>query len=140
LAIATLTSRTRVATFPEVALNARQVGSMPHTWYTCPAGKKAIIKGKITCTEEGAATETQFVAAGVIMFRFEKVSIGFVNTSITDDSEIVYSANGTQFVTPENVYMHFEVTLAAGETILSQQNSGDNSEFNLFASVLELPA
>jgi len=138
MAIATLTSRTRVATLPETALNGRVV-LQPNTWYTCPTGKKAIVKGRVTCTGLGAAAQARFSVAGTIMFRWEAQGTG-INVSVPDDTAIYYQANGTQFETPLSVYRSFEVTLEAGDTIITSQDSGTNSEFNLFAQVLELPA
>jgi len=139
MAIAQLTSRTQVSTLVETSLNGRVV-LQPNTWYTCPAGKKAIVKGRVTCTGTGAAAEARFSIAGVIMFRF--AVFGGNVAQVFPDGTANYT-NTTPTVinsTPLNVFREFETTLAAGETIITSQDSGTNAEFNLFGSVKELPA
>lgn len=138
MAISSLTSRTKVTTLAETALNGRVV-LQPNTWYTCPSGKKAIVKGKVTCTGLGAATEGRFSVAGTIMFRWEAVTGTPKDFSVPDNTS-VYFGGFTLRQTPLNTFMLFEVTLEAGDTIITSQDSGTNAEFNLFASVLELPA
>lgn len=138
MAIATLTSRTRVSTLAETALNVRVV-LQPNTYYTCPTGKKAIIKGRVTCTGLGAAAEARFSVAGVILFRWIANVGTTTNTSIPDGTSVIVQGNSVRLEPPINTYRTFEVTLAAGDTLISSQDSGTNSEFNLFASVLELP-
>jgi len=137
MAIASLISRTRVSTLPETPLNGRVV-LQPNTWYTCPTGKKAIVKGRVTCTGLGAASEARFSVAGVIMHRWEALS-NIISGSFSVDGQ--YNDNQANFKNAApNVYINFDVTLDAGETIITSQNSGTNAEFNLFSSVLELPA
>jgi len=101
----------------------------PHTWYTCPAGKKAIVKGSVQCTGLGAAANASFQAAGVTMFRW-----------------LVTGASQGWERTPRNLsvadeeFALFEVELAAGDIIETIQSTGTNSEFNLFAAVRETDA
>jgi len=138
MAIATLTSRTKVSTLAETALNGRVV-LQPNTWYTCPTGKKTIVKGKVTCTGLGAAAQARFSVAGTIMYRWETGSAA-TSVAVPDDTAKYFTAASAEFETPLGVYRTFEVTLEAGDTIITSHDSGTNSEFNLFASVLELPA
>lgn len=106
----------------------------PHTWYTCPAGKKAVIKGSVVCTGRGAAATADFDAASVTLFRWDKSTI------------IVATETWNYRDTPLELTTHkggqtafFEVQLAAGETIETTQNTGTNAEFNVFAKVQETP-
>jgi len=138
MAIATLTPRTRVTTLAETALNVRTT-LQPHTYYTCPAGKKAIVKGRVTCTGTGAATEGRFLINAIIIFRWE---VDALNTTsvVPDETSFVKNSGAVRTETPLEVFRSFDITLAAGETISTNQDSGTNAEFDLFASVLELPA
>ena len=65
------------------------------------------------------------------MFRWDKnttrLTGGYFNTPRSLTTEL-----GGQFA-------DFEVELAAGETIVTQQNTGTNAEFNVWASVQESP-
>ena len=115
---------------PTVEINARVV-LQPHTWYTCPTGKKAIVKGRVQCTGRGAAANADFVVAGVVMY-------SWINTNNTNDDLTISRPRGLSTV-EGGMLAEFEVELAAGETIVTQQNTGTNAEFNLWASVQESP-
>ena len=114
---------------PTVEINARVV-LQPHTWYTCPTGKKAIVKGRIQCTGRGAAANADFNVAGILMFQWDR------NTSTPlpadDNPRGLTTADGGQLA-------HFEIELSAGEIIETTQNTGTNAEFNVWASVQETP-
>jgi len=77
----------------------------------------------------GAAATATFAPAGVIMFRWQ-------NAAIVDDylaaPRALSNANGGQFA-------KFDVPLSAGETIITDQSSGTNAEFNMWARVQESP-
>jgi len=133
-------STNAVSTIPTVPITPRRTVVQPTTWYTCPAGKKAIVKGKVTCTGTGAGAEGRFVAGGTIMYRWTGSAVTGTNVAVIDDTATYFQANGTQFNTPLNVFRTFEVQLAAGETIQTTQDSGTNAEFNVFAEVQESPA
>jgi len=116
-----------VQKIPTVEINGRVV-LQPNIWYTCPTGKKAIVKGRVQCTGRGAAATAHFTAAGVIMFQWGSQAAGQGwETSPRNLSE------------PTDEFAFFEVELAAGETILTDQSSGTNAEFNMWASVQETP-
>jgi len=136
MAIASLTSRTQVSALVEVSLNARVV-LQPHTWYTCPTGKKAIITGRAQCTSRGAAANTGIFFSGVEMFRYDSAGA----------KESFPSLLGWEF-TPRHLttalngeFCFFnDVELAAGEIMQTTQNSGTNAAWNVWANVKELPA
>lgn len=125
-------SRNQAQKISSVEINGRVV-LQPNTWYTCPAGKKAIVKGRVQCTSRGAAANADFNAAGVLMFSWNNVSSPSANTTWETAPRALTTLNGGQFAL-------FEVELAAGETITTTQNTGTNAEFNLWASVTETPA
>jgi len=128
-----------VQKLPEDPITPRRTVVQTTTWYTCPAGKKAIVKGRVTCTGLGAAAEGRFSAAGTIMFRWiANVSTG-VSFSIPDSTSQIVNGSSILSNPPINVYRNFEVELAAGETIETSQDSGTNAEFNVFATSQETP-
>jgi len=113
---------------PTRSISGREI-LQPHTWYTCPAGKKAEAKGIVQLTGLGAAANGSFVPAGVIMFRW--INAAFVGDYLQAPRELS-NARGGQFAL-------FDVPLSAGETIITQQDSGTNAEFNIWARVQESP-
>lgn len=115
---------------PTFEINGRVV-LQPNTWYTCPAGKKAIVKGRVQCTGRGAAANADFNAAGIFMFSWNNSAAVEVDRT-TSQPRNLSDANGGQLA-------FFEVELAAGETITTTQNTGTNAEFNVWASVQESP-
>jgi len=127
MALPQIISRNISQKIPSFEINGRVV-IQPNTWYTCPTGKKAIIKGKVSCTGLGAAADVDFVVASVIMFTWDRT------TAVVDNAvnapQTLTTGGGGQFA-------EFEVELAAGETLVTQQNTGTNAEINLFASVIE---
>ena len=117
-----------VQKIPDVPIVPRRVVVQPRTWYTCPAGKKAFVRGSVACTGRGAAATADFKAGGEIMYRWTNAG------PATLDANIVPRLLST----PQ--YAEFLVELAAGEIIETVQDSGTNAEFNLFAEVKETPA
>jgi len=109
----------------EREINARVV-LQPHTWYTCPTGKVAKVKGSVQCTGRGAAATASFEVAGIIMFTWTSSATpqGF------ETSPRLLSSAHSEFAL-------FEVELSAGEIIETTQNTGTNAEFNVFATVVE---
>lgn len=93
----------------------------PHTWYTCPAGKKAIVEGKVVCTGLGAAASVRANAAGVRFVEWQGAAVG--------DKILVIQT-----------YHEFKIQLAAGETLDTSQDSGTNGEIDMFCEVQETPA
>ena len=117
-----------VQKIPEFEINGRVV-LQPNTWYTCPAGKKAIVKGQVQCTGLGAAANASFEAAGVIMF-----------TWLATGASRGYIESPRNLNVAEDEFAFFDIELSAGEFIRTIQNTGTNSEFNVFAKVQETPA
>jgi len=127
MALPQIVSRNQAQKIQSVDVNARVV-IQPNTYYTCPAGKKAIIKGSVQCTGLGAAANASFEAAGVVMFIW--VGSGAIVGDYIDQPRVLSTINSGQVAL-------FEVQLAAAEFIRTIQNTGTNSEFNVFASVIE---
>jgi len=116
---------------PTFEINGRVV-VQPHTWYTCPTGKKAIVKGRVQCTGRGAAASANFLVSGILMFVWNQSSNpSSVTNWFISPRSLTTGAGGT--------FALFEVELAAGEIIETTQNTGTNAEFNLWASVQESP-
>jgi len=122
---------------PAFEINGREV-VQPFVWYTCPAGKIARVKGTINCTSLGAAAQARFSAAGVIKYRWARTLAGGLATLAESHSPLLIQINNTHFP-PPNTELEFDVTLSAGQTIETSQSSGSNSEFNVFAEVVESP-
>jgi len=107
-------SRNSTQVIATTEINTRLVGATL-IFYTCPTGKKAIIKGSSVCTGLGAAANVRLEADAVQILRWD----------------------ATQVI---NVAKPFDVQLAAGETLAKAQDSGTNGEVNVNAKVQETPA
>ena len=118
-------SRNQTQKIPTFPISGREV-LQPEIWYTCPTGKKAICKGRVQCTGLGAAAEADFIVAGVVMYRW-----------IVTANQLDYNINPRSLRVAANQMAEFEVELAAGETITTDQDSGTNAEFNLWMEVQE---
>jgi len=95
--------------------------TMPRTWYTCPAGKVAIVKGTTVCQNTGAAATATLAFAGVIHATW--LATGGSNVLLDDLSE--------DFV------LEWTAFLDGGDTIITDQNTGTNAEFKFQAEVEE---
>jgi len=105
----------------------------PAVFYTCPAGKKAKIKGEVRCVDRGAAANSSFEGGGVVLAIWVTAAAQLsVAQTFLDTPESLTTSGGGK------VYP-FEVILAAGETIRGIQNSGSNSQFKINANVEETP-
>jgi len=139
MALPQIISRNQVQKIPTFEINGRVV-LQPNTWYTCPTGKVAIVKGTVICTGTGAGAEARFAAAGVIKNRWIPQPSGqSAGQTVPRNSNIVVNALGDPTFPWINVEQDFDVELAAGETIVTSQDSGTNAEFNLWAKVQETP-
>jgi len=131
MAIAILSSRNTANVLPEIAITGRVV-LQPHTWYTCPTGKKAIVKGYVICTGLGAAATVDLDLASVVEITWNTDAFSV---------DINYDMNNRLRVSVQRrIKMYFEKQLAAGETVVTSQSSGSNAEINMNANALELPA
>jgi len=117
---------------PEFPINDRIV-LQPHTWYTCPANKKAIVKGNVKCTGRGAAAIARFEAAGIILFEWivSTAPVGQTDYINTPDRLSTFGGGQTAF---------FDLELAAGDIIETTQDAGTNAEFDVLMKVQESPA
>jgi len=115
-----------VQKLPGVPIIPRATVIQPTSWYVCPAGKKAMVKGLCTCQGFGAASSGSLLIGGTEIAQWENVGCELDNTD------------------PLNLcadrYFAFEVELEAGESIQTTQDTGTNAEFNLFGIVEETPA
>lgn len=109
---------------PAFSISARVV-VQPNTWYTCPAGKTALVKGLLGCTGLGAAANAQLDISGIKNARW--TTTGLLNVAQRNDLAV-------------DMYVTFEAELAAGDTIVTTQNVGANAEFDMNAFITELPA
>jgi len=116
-----------VQKIPEFEINDRIV-LQPHTWYTCPAGKKAIVKGRVQCTGRGAAATASFEVAGVIMFTWTSAG-----------TPRGWELSPRDLASGDDEFAFFEVELSAGDIIETTQSTGTNAEFNVWAKVQETP-
>jgi len=123
---------------PEFPINGRFV-LQPHTWYTCPPGKKAIVKGSFDCTGTGAGAEGRLLVAGVIIHRWAVSIAAAANFSIPRNSGKIIPTSGALSNPPVGIIQEINVELAAGETIVTDQDVGTNAEFNGFLRVQESP-
>jgi len=123
-----LTTRNSNQIIPTFEINGRVI-LQPNTWYTCPVGKKAIVKGQVQCTSTGAAANASFSAAGVVMFTW------LSGAAAVGD----YISHPRALTDQFSQFAFFDVELSAGDIIQTSQNTGTNAEFNLWAEVQETP-
>jgi len=128
MALPQIVSRNTLQKIPSRAINTRTV-VQPVTHYTCPTGKKAHVKGTIQCTGRGAAATATFEINGIIIFTWDRSTIAVAD----------YLTN-PQFLTTQAAQMAlFEADLLAGQTVVTDQSTGTNAEFNIFMQVTETP-
>ncbi len=132
-------AKTAIQKTPALGINVRTI-LQPNIYYTCPAGKVAKVKGRVTCTGTGAAAEAHFLIDGTITYRWKNLGGGYVQNVIPDNTAHAFNSIGTDNETPTGVFKDFEFTLNAGEDFSTDQTSGTNAEFNVFAEVTESPA
>lgn len=114
-----------VQKIPETGLIANVV-VQPNIIYTCPAGKKAILNGKIWCVNVGAAAQVYLNAAGIRICIWQAVG-GDLNEN-----------------RPENLAVNVaftikDITLSATQTLDTSQDAGANAQIKHNIKVLELP-
>lgn len=128
----TFTPRNSQQKIAEIPINLRSV-LQPTTYYTCPSGKKAKIKYRIQGDGLGAAGNIFCTIGGVRIGNW--VNLGTASNVFPPNSPFANTGNLQigSFVTGE-------VTIKAGDTVVTDQNSGTNAEFNVFLEILELPA
>jgi len=121
-------SRNQAQKIQSFEINGRVV-IQPNTWYTCPTGKKAIVKGRVQCTGLGASATANFVVAGVTMFTWN-----------SDATPLGYLLDPRTMSASSSELALFEAELSAGDIIETTQNTGTNAEFNVWAEVIETDA
>lgn len=124
------TTLNQINVMPEIDVNGRVV-IQPNIWYTCPVGKKAVCRGRVRCTNRGAAAIARFEIAGERMFEWNNALNGALSSDILPKG--LGTGSGGQFGLFDNIQ------LAAGETIETTQDSGTNAAFDLWARIQETP-
>lgn len=125
------TTLNQINVMPEIQIVGRIV-LQPHIWYTCPVGKKAVCRGRVQCTNRGAAMIARFrIASTTSMFEWNNALNGSLSSDILPRG--LGTGSGGQFALFDNVQM------VAGDTINTLQDAGTNAEFNLWARVQETP-
>ena len=116
-----------------VIINDRKV-LQPHTWYTCPTGKKAFAKATLSCDSTGASSEAYLEVNGV---RIRKWGAGG-GLSGYGTNAITGAGAGLSGKMPENTLAVIEFSLNAGETIETTQDGGfTNASFNVLLEIQE---
>jgi len=133
MALPQIISRNQSQKIQSFEINGRVV-IQPNTWYTCPTGKKALVKGRVQCTSRGAAANADFEVAGVVMYSWDNATFPLSNASNPINTPRALTTNGG------GMMAFFEVELAAGDIIETTQNTGTNAEFNVWAEVIETDA
>jgi len=115
-----------------IIINERHV-LQPHTWYTCPAGKKALVQATATCTSVGASAEAYIEINAVRMRKW-----GGVATAGYAGTDGIQATLAQQGLMPPNVLSVMQFSLNAGETIITTQDGGfTNAEFNILLEIQE---
>lgn len=92
----------------------------PHTWYTCPAGKRAIVNGVAACTSFGEQASKARLRAGGEIIR------SCTATGVTGTVDV-----------PVNEVFPFSVGLNSGQSIQTTQSVGTNAEWEINAFIME---
>jgi len=95
----------------------------PTTWYTCPTGKIAILKGTCVCVDTGAGANCSLQFAGVTQYRW------LASGGLTDPNQ--------PLTMQEGIIIQFEAQLAAGDIVETIQDSGTNAQVKLQATIEE---
>lgn len=94
----------------------------PNTYYTCPTGKIAIVRGTCTCVDFGAAANASL--------EFDDVKYA---TWLVGGGTIVDQLTNLS----NDMTITFKCELSAGDTIKSTQNTGTNAQFKFQAEIEE---
>ena len=115
--VGSTTAFNSLQSIPTTPVNAYKVLS-PATFYTCPAGKRAIITGKAICNSLGAAANVRLNAGGLEICRWQAAG-----------TSSVILTTGTIF--------SFSIQLTAGQTLDYTQSSGTNAGMDIISVVQE---
>lgn len=112
---------------PEIKIDEEST-TQPHTYYTCPTGKKAFFEGVVMCTTRAASPQASL--------RDPSDTFDFIvwnGTAISGDNEQLRSL-------AEGVSRRVKLRLDAGDVIKTAQSVGTTAQFIVIGKVLELPA
>lgn len=121
--VVNITSSGAAQKLAEVGVNNRTI-VQPTTWYTCPANKKAKIKGNFVCTGLGAAADAAVKINSIEIAKW--VAAGGVA--------------GQRYNNTVNNGQDIEIALSAGDVLQTTQSTGTNAEFNCVIVITESPA
>jgi len=107
----------------ERVLFQQNTSAHPITYYTCPAGKIAKIKGTWNCLDTGSAGVVDLIAGGISIAEVQATG-GGVDINIPQDLA-------------ENLNFPFEANLVALETLVTAQDSGTNANTIINAIIEE---
>jgi len=111
----------------------------PTTYYTCPAGKVARVKGIVRCDDRGAAGVTTLEIAGINYCEWDKATVFQPSTQGMGWDYSKYNPqNLTTFGGGQGATVNH--VLNAGDSILTKQSSGSNASFEVFLEITESPA
>lgn len=113
-----------VQKLPTDAINVRRTVS-PFTFYECPVGFKAVVKGTALVDNFGAGTTVSLKGAGVFIAQW------IFTSCVVGNFDVKKLCLGTQF--------KFEIQLDAGDIVEYIQNSGTNASIDFTATVQETP-
>jgi len=127
LTLPQIISRNTSQKIPQFSLNERKTlsGGTDGDFYTVPTGKKAIIEGRAVCTGLGAAATVELEVETVSIQQWDATASQF---GPNQDPKSV------------DVFTDFIVELNAGEILRYTQNTGTNSEMNVFLRIQESSA
>lgn len=107
----------------------------PHVFYTCPADKRARVKGWVRCVDRGGSADASFEAAGISLFTWDSNVSQITVQRNANRTPQQLSTFGGGMIAP------IDVILEAGQTIRAIQSGGfTNAQFKINAKVRELPA
>jgi len=113
MALPQIISRNQIQKTNLRTLIQQDTSSHPVTYYTCPAGKIAIIQGAWLCSDTGAGGVVDLNAGGISI------------------AEVQASGGGTDPNIPqdlaEGLLFKFVANLSASETLATSQDSGTNA-------------
>ena len=114
MALPQIISRNQVQKTNKRTLFQKNVSGHPITYYTCPSGKIAIIKGTWICDNTGAGNQVDLISAGVSIAEVQATG-GGVDINIPQDLA-------------EQLLFPFEANLVAGETLVTAMDTGSNAD------------
>jgi len=125
-------SKNKSQSIQQVGQNVINTTTTPVIVYTCPAGKRAHVKGWIAGIQRGAST-VMFVNAGNPVQSIARWDLG--GLAQNDDAPLATGGLSMRFNTGYNI----DIILEAGQLVSLTQNAGNNAQFKRAVNIEELP-